>query len=1212
MEAPASCSDRDRDLALGWGFRYRDLFLPEGLRRLYERFVAIFREDDPGLADAYSAWTADPDSRGPVDTSTLIVRTAPHLSRFLGRLFGIQAEQALLLRRVGAEAVIQRFGKEIVRRRVLKRAPPPGSADIEAIETRALRVLEAVAEGATLEESDVAPRALALHDLEAEVRRSGELRPAAAGELRRLREALGGDAACAEEAPGRFVAALQDAIETWLASRPDRLAGWISARAARPLDHEALVRHLRPDPQLPELLAGPVERRRQRGDFKLTDPRMDARNLQWELDYCVLCHERDKDSCSKGLRHKDGSVRPNPLGIPLAGCPLDEKIGEMNALRQDGDSLAALATAMIDNPMLPGTGHRICNDCMKACVYQRQDPVDIPQIETAVLTDVLAMPWGLEVYSLLTRWNPLDVRRPFCLPYNGKNVLVVGLGPAGYTLAQHLVRYGFGVVGIDGLKIEPLPEAWVGRPSDSLLPRPIRDFAAEVRRELDERVLAGFGGVAEYGITARWDKNFLTVLHIVLARHRTFRIFGGVRFGGTLTLDDAWQLGFDHVAIAAGAGKPTIVPMKNNLARGVRKASDFLMALQLTGASRVDSLANLQLRLPAVVIGGGLTAIDAATEALAYYVVQAERFLARWEAVGEARLASTYDAEERELAEELLGHGRQIRAEKERARREGRAPRLQELLASWGGVTIAYRRTMKESPAYRLNHEEIIKGLEEGVRFLELASPTEIVPDEWGAVRSLRLERQALREGKLVGTGETIELPARAVLVAAGTSPNVVYEREHPGTFRLDARGQFFQAHRMEEAPDGSRRLVPAQDGNGFFTSFDDGCHHVTFYGDNHPRYAGSVVKAMASARDGSFEIRRLFDDDTEGLDPSGQPGRDTRWARLAERLDDDLSARVVEVIRLTPSIVEVVVRAPAAARRFQPGQFYRLQNFEATAPRVAGRALTMEGIALTGAWVDVEKGLVALIVLEMGGSSRLCAALRPGEPVVLMGPTGAPTEIPRGEDVVLVGGGLGNAVLFSIGRALRNNGCRVLYFAGYKRPDDVYHVDDIEQASDQLVWSVDVGPPIAPRRPQDRTIVGNVVEAMLAYAEGKLGEPAIPLGRAARIIAIGSDRMMAAVARARHGVLGPHLDPCHVGIGSINSTMQCMMKEVCAQCLQKHRDPRTGEESFVFTCFSQDQPLDRVDWRNLATRLKTNSVQEKLTNLWLDHLLSRAELPRV
>ena len=185
---------------------------------------------------------------------------------------------------------------------------------------------------------------------------------------------------------------------------------------------------------------------------------------------------------------------------------------------------------------------------------------------------------------------------------------------AGYTLAHYLLNEGFGVIGIDGLKIEPLPNDLVG--DESTPPRPIRDIS-EIETELDQRVLAGFGGVSEYGITVRWDKNFLTMIHLTLRRRDKFRAFGGVRFGGTITIDDAWKLGFDHIAIATGAGKPTIIDMKNNLIRGIRKASDFLMALQLTGAFKHSAMANLQVQLPAVVIGGGLTAIDTATELMA-------------------------------------------------------------------------------------------------------------------------------------------------------------------------------------------------------------------------------------------------------------------------------------------------------------------------------------------------------------------------------------------------------------------------------------------------------------------------------------------------------------------------------------------------------------------------------------------------------------------
>jgi hypothetical protein len=68
-------------------------------------------------------------------------------------------------------------------------------------------------------------------------------------------------------------------------------------------------------------------------------------------------------------------------------------------------------------------------------------------------------------------------------------------------------------------------------------------------------------------------------------------------------------------------------------------------------------------------------------------------------------------------------------------------------------------------------------------------------------------------------------------------------------------------------------------------------------------------------------------------------------------------------------------------------------------------------------------------------------------------------------------------------------------------------------------------------------------------------------------------------------------------------------MKEICAQCLQVHRDPATGVESVVFSCFNQDQDLDRVDFANLRARLAQNGVQEKLTRLWIDRSLRQLGL---
>jgi NAD(P)H-flavin reductase/NADPH-dependent glutamate synthase beta subunit-like oxidoreductase len=1159
------------------GYTFADLHEPERLASLYDRFCEEASAADPALWAEWSAYRRAPDApMPPVALSNLLIAMAPHVSRFVKRLFDVDTPTAAIAASTRAQDDLFRFKVDFVRRRALpllkNGAHVAASPEDDAI-------VDALIAGAAPDDRElaIARAGCALLD------REKALAQAPAPNLQ-------------SPGPGPQI----DALKRWCAARIHDRAyrDWVVFRFPENVEPFHLVEVEHPDPRLPEALVGPDWRLRRRDGFILTDARMRPREVLSEIHYCVLCHERDKDSCSKGLHDKDGKVTVNPLGISLDGCPLDEKISEMHALRKAGDAVGALALVIVDNPMCPGTGHRICNDCMKSCIYQKQEPVNIPQIETGVLTDVLGLPFGVEIYGLLTRWNPLNVRRPYALPYNGKNVLVVGLGPAGYTLAHYLVNEGFGVVGIDGLKIEPLAEDITG--TETVAPRPIRDWG-EIYRPLDERVLEGFGGVSEYGITVRWDKNFLTLLHLTLARRRGIRMYGGIRFGGTMPIADAWAYGFDHVAIAAGAGKPTIIDLKNNLIRGIRKASDFLMALQLTGAFKRGALPNLQARLPAVVIGGGLTAIDTATELMAYYPVQVEKNITQYEtlsaSLGEAGVRAAYDPEELELLDEYLAHGRAVRAERARAEKAGEPPDFVGLVRGWGGVTIAYRKRMVDSPAYRLNHEEVIKALEEGITFAENLNPIEAVPDARGALSAVIFKR----EGQ-----EALTLPARTMLVAAGTSPNITYENEARGTFQLDAKKKFFQPHKVVET-DGRFDLVP--DPDGFFTSHDAGGKFVTYYGDNHPRYAGNVVKAMASAKHGFPHVARLFARELASLDPAGQAGRDDAWKRLTARLDAELLARVVEVVRLTPTIVEVIVEAPAAARHFSPGQFYRLQNFESMARRVGDVPLLMEGIALTGAWVDRGRGLLSMIALELGVSSRLVMHLKPGEPVVVMGPTGAPTEIPDGRNVLLLGGGLGNAVLFSIAKAMREHGNRVIYFAGYKKGEDLFKREDIEAATDQVIWSTDLGAAIAPARPQDAHFRGNIVQAMLAYQNGELGERVVPLDTVDRIIAIGSDRMMAAVTAARHGVLAPHLKPEHVGIASINSPMQCMMKEVCAQCLQKHIDPKTGRESIIFSCFNQDQEMDRVDFANLAARLRQNTVQEKLANLWLDHLLQGVRL---
>jgi len=1157
---------------LNFGISFIDLYRRPGMERLDGEFLDYLSDRDGALAERLTAARAAPDDLTALDESELLIELAPVLEAFVAELFGIEDEVAKLAQAHRDLDVLFETKRNFVQRQALKKINPDEAAAIDGAAVGA--ELEALV-GRALDERTLA-EAIAAWQENAEDKTEA------------LEKATAYCAWAALTAEGR-----------------KKHAGGVLFKAPAKLEAEDLIPSMeRVEYEGVECIVGDPEHRRFRDAFHLSDRGTDLTGALDQANYCIWCHKQGKDSCSKGLREKQpkGSEAPAPFrdsafGVKLAGCPLVEKVSEFQKLKADGFELGAAAMILVDNPMAVATGHRICNDCMKACVYQRQEPVNVPEVETRTIKDLILLPWGFEIYSLLTRWNPLNLRRPLPREATGRRILVCGMGPAGFTLAHHLLNDGHTVVGVDGLKIEPLEPALSGvDPDGTKRPfEPVRDLL-DYQESLDNRVMAGFGGVAEYGITVRWNKNFLKLVRSLLERRTRFALFGGIRFGGTITLDDAWEMGFDHVALALGAGRPTILDIPNGLARGVRTASDFLMGLQLTGAAKTNSLANLQVKLPAVVIGGGLTAIDTAMEAMAYYPRQVEKFLTRFETLaaehGEDAVGRFWSPSEREVADEFLAHARAIRAEKEQAQREGRPPRIAELLNQWGGVTIAYRKRLIDSPAYTLNHEEVEKAFEEGIRFAEGLTPVAIETNhEHRACAVHLMKKTRLEDGSWQDVGE-VTLPVKNVFVAAGTQPNTVLAREDPAHFGLD--GKYFQAfdedgnevtpeHGMAK-PDEARVLVHKHDDGRF----------VSFFGDLHPSYSGNVVKAMASANQGHPVVTRVLD-----KLPAASPSKESDDAFFA-KLNWELRPIVTEINRLTPTIIEVVLQAPQAARRFRPGQFYRLQNFETLAPAVDGTKLAMEGLALTGASVDLDKGLISVIVLEMGGSSNLCGLLKPGEPVVLMGPTGMPTEIEAGETVLLAGGGLGNAVLFSIGQAFKQAGSRVLYFAGYKGMGDRYKLEEIEAASDAIVWCCDEAPGFETDRDQDRTYVGNIVNAMKAYATGELGETEIPLSEVDRIIVIGSSGMMAAVAHARHDVLEPYLKPHHFAIGSINSPMQCMLKEICAQCLQPVVDPETGERSYVFSCFNQDQPLDHVDWDGLDDRLRQNVVQEKLTSQWI------------
>jgi len=1167
------------------GFTFQQLFQPDTLAKLDQQFLSRLQQFNPELSKNLLLYRQGQQFSAE-QISELLLGCAPILELFITQLFEITTEVSALRRNFLASSPVQTFKKWFVLRRARRRLSKPENLDsFENLQAWLLSELAKV-----------------------ELDRLGNLRDLATDDLELAISYLGAHYLSNEQNFSNEI----ERLTQWCIQAFRTLAGqavvknWVSFQLPQQTDPAQLVPTLA---TADGRLEGVLETRRQRTGFQLTDERMTVREVQNEVHYCVYCHDHHGDFCSKGFPNKKDApefgLKTDSFGNLLTGCPLEEKISEMHVMKREGYVIAPLAIIMIDNPMCPVTGHRICNDCMKACIYQKQQPVNIPEIETRVLLDVLALPYGVEIYDLLTRWNPLRSTQWLVKPYNGLKVLIFGQGPAGFTLAHHLLMAGCAVVGMDGLKIEPL--------ANQLIEQPIRDYD-QLAESLDQRVVTGFGGVAEYGITVRWDKNFLKLIYLTLLRRPHFQVFGNVRFGGTVTVEDAWALGFDHLAIAVGAGLPQALPIENSLASGMRQANDFLMTLQLTGAAKENSLSSLQVRLPAVVIGGGLTGIDTATEVQAYYLLQIEKIAQRYIQLihffGKEQVHAHFDEVSEDSLREFLRHYQELAQERELAKQQNRLPDVQKLLQQWGGVTVAYRRSMQQSPAYTRNHEEVVKALEEGICYAEGLEPTAARLDKYGQVKSLVCQQlQPDESGKWQATGQEIVLAARAIFVATGAKPNIAYEFEHRGTFQRVG----FEYQPFTES---AEQLIPAPKVPhcksaefGAFTSYAQQGRRVSFLGDTHPVFHGSVVKAVASAKRIYPDIIQSFGEKVQQL------GDLQEYETFRTKMTTLFTATLEKIERLSPKVVQLTVHAPQAARKFQPGQFFRLQNFETTAPVVHHTRLQTEGMAMLATSADPANGLLSLIVLEQGVSSRLCATFRVGEPVALMGPTGVKTKVAAHvpETVMIIGGKMAMVDIQAVGRALRQAGNRVLYVATLHHAEDVYNQLVIEQATDAIVWISAHDLPVTATRPQDIAVTGEFVEVLRQYAAGELGRVAIPLAQVQRVLVLGGSHLLQQIQGARQTVLRDAFSPETQFIGSVFSTMQCMLKGVCAQCLQWQIDPMTGKRTkAVFACSWHNQPLELIDIANIHDRLSQNKLQEVLNNLWLDYLFQQYPIDKV
>jgi hypothetical protein len=272
-----------------------------------------------------------------------------------------------------------------------------------------------------------------------------------------------------------------------------------------------------------------------------------------------------------------------------------------------------------------------------------------------------------------------------------------------------------------------------------------------------------------------------------------------------------------------------------------------------------------------------------------------------------------------------------------------------------------------------------------------------------------------------------------------------------------------------------------------------------------------------------------------------------------------------------------------------------------------------MEPLALVATECDKAQGLLTFIVIEQNATTKLCALLKPGEFVSLMGPTGVRAKIPdEHETVLIVGKQSSLPFVRSYGKFMRASGNRVIYLGQFANKEEVYCQSLIEKATDKVIWLTEKGESITPNRPtdisyRDKDIIKALSVELLA------DKNTFSLVDVDRIFVVGDTNLLRQFQAARQTILKNSFPKNPRVFGSVYGNMQCMLKGVCAQCLQWQIDPETNQRTkAVFACSWQDQPLEIIDIDHIDARQWQNRLLDKITHLWVDHLFALHPLPKI
>jgi ferredoxin--NADP+ reductase len=157
---------------------------------------------------------------------------------------------------------------------------------------------------------------------------------------------------------------------------------------------------------------------------------------------------------------------------------------------------------------------------------------------------------------------------------------------------------------------------------------------------------------------------------------------------------------------------------------------------------------------------------------------------------------------------------------------------------------------------------------------------------------------------------------------------------------------------------------------------------------------------------------------------------------------------RILDTKQLASDVKWFKIEAPLVAKHREPGQFVIIRVTE-----------NGERIPLTMADADPAAGTIELIVKAIGKTTKILFTKEPGDTIPdVMGPLGMPTHIEKVGHAVLVGGGVGTAVIYPLAKALRDVGCYVSSITGGRTKELVVLEEELKQVSDAVYAATDDG----------------------------------------------------------------------------------------------------------------------------------------------------------